>query len=61
MYVNGKIKAVETIPGMGVEEIKKNGGGSESKIYLIFCKNFSKCHNVPSSSTTIKKNHMLKY
>jgi hypothetical protein len=26
-----------------------------SMIYLIYCKNFCKCHNVPPPSTTIKK------
>jgi glutathione synthase/RimK-type ligase-like ATP-grasp enzyme len=25
-------------------------------IYLIYCKNFCKCHNVPTPSTTIIKN-----
>jgi hypothetical protein len=31
MYVNGKMRTVETIPGMGmgVEKIKKNDGGGE--------------------------------
>jgi hypothetical protein len=33
MYVNGKMRAVETVPGMG---IKENGGGVNSSItYLI--------------------------
>jgi hypothetical protein len=26
-YVNGKMRPVETIPGIGVGEIKENGGG----------------------------------
>jgi hypothetical protein len=26
MYVNGKMISVETVPGMGREEIKENGG-----------------------------------
>jgi hypothetical protein len=26
-----------------------------SMIYLIYCKNFCKCHNVPPPNTTIKK------
>jgi hypothetical protein len=57
MYENGKMKPVETIPGMGGGEIKGNGGGVNSAmIYLIHCKNFYKCHNVPPPSTTIKKN-----
>jgi hypothetical protein len=29
MYVNGKMRPVETIPGMGGWEIKENGGGGE--------------------------------
>jgi hypothetical protein len=30
-------------------------GINSSMIYLIYCKNFCKCHNVPPLSTTIKK------
>jgi hypothetical protein len=29
MYVNGKIKLAETIPGMGMEGIKETDKGSE--------------------------------
>jgi hypothetical protein len=29
MYVNGKMRFVETIPEMGAGEIKENDGGSE--------------------------------
>jgi hypothetical protein len=29
MYVNGKMRLAETIPGMGGGGIKENGGGSE--------------------------------
>jgi hypothetical protein len=54
MYVNGKMTSVETIPGMGgrkglrkmVEEVNSN---------MTYCKNICKCHNMPPSSTTIKK------
>jgi hypothetical protein len=50
MYVNGKMTPVETVPGM--REIKESGGGvSSSMIYLIYYKNFCKCHNVPLLST----------
>jgi hypothetical protein len=35
LYVNGKKTPVETSPGMGEEDIKKNGGGGEFK-YDIF-------------------------
>jgi hypothetical protein len=44
------MKPVETIPAMGVggRGIKENGGrGNSNMIYLIYCKNFCKCHNVP--------------
>jgi hypothetical protein len=30
-------------------------GMNSSMMYLIYCKNFCKCHNVSPSSTTIKK------
>jgi hypothetical protein len=36
-----KMRPVETIPGMG-------------GIYLAYCKNFYKCHNILPPSTTIK-------
>jgi hypothetical protein len=51
MYINGKMRTVETVPGMGGEGIKEMA----SIIYLIYCKNFHKCHSVSPSSTTIKK------
>jgi hypothetical protein len=35
MYVSGKMISVETIPGMGMEGMKENGGGGEFK-YDIF-------------------------
>jgi hypothetical protein len=37
---------VESILGMG-EEQKEEGGVNSSIIYLIHCKDFCKCHNVP--------------
>jgi hypothetical protein len=37
MYVNGKMRADEIIPGMGEGRIKENGGGDEFK-YDIFNK-----------------------
>jgi hypothetical protein len=52
-----KIIPVETIPVFQEwAGVKKNGGGGGnlSIIYLIHCKNFCKCHNVPTPST-IKK------
>jgi hypothetical protein len=46
----------ETIPGMGGEGNKGEYGGANSNmIYLIYCKNFCKCHNLPPPSITIKK------
>jgi hypothetical protein len=45
MYENGKMRPVETIPGMGGERIKENDGGLNST--MIYCKDLCKCHNVP--------------
>jgi hypothetical protein len=45
MYVNGKMRPVKTIPGMGRGWIKENGRGINST--LMDCKNFCKCHNLP--------------
>jgi hypothetical protein len=48
MYVNGKMRLVEAIPGMGGGRIRRMMEGVNSiMIYLIYCKNFHKCHNVP--------------
>jgi hypothetical protein len=44
MYVNRKIIPVVTIPGM--ERCRRMVEGiNSSMIYLIYCKNFCKCHN----------------
>jgi hypothetical protein len=43
MYENGKMRPVETIPGMG-EGIKENDGGVN--LTTIHFKNFCKCQNV---------------
>jgi hypothetical protein len=41
------MRHAEAIPGMGGRRIKENDGGRNSTmIYLIYCKNFCKCHNV---------------
>jgi hypothetical protein len=45
LYVNGKMRPVETIPGMRGGRIKENDGGLNST--MIYCKNFCKCHNIP--------------
>jgi hypothetical protein len=56
MYVNAKMIPVETIPGIEREGIKESCRGmNSSMIYLVHCKNFCKCYNVPLPSTTIKK------
>jgi hypothetical protein len=44
MYENGKMRPVETVPGMGGGGIKENDGGVNST--MIYCKNFGKYHNV---------------
>jgi hypothetical protein len=39
----------------GEERIKENDGVvNSSMMYLIYCKNLCKCHDVPPPSTTIK-------
>jgi hypothetical protein len=35
MYEKGKMRPVETIPGMGRKEIKKNDGGGEFKYNIL--------------------------
>jgi hypothetical protein len=45
MYANGKMRSVETVPGVGEGNIQVNDGGYEFN-HDIF-KNIGKCHNVP--------------
>jgi hypothetical protein len=45
MYVNWKMRLVETVPRIGEGGIKENDGGVNST--MIYCKIFGKCHNVP--------------
>jgi hypothetical protein len=45
MYVNGNIRPIETIPGIGIKAVKENDGGMNSTV--MYCRNFCKCHNVP--------------
>jgi hypothetical protein len=50
IYVNGKMRPVKTVPGMGEGCNKWDDGGgwvNSTMIYLIYCKNFCECHNVP--------------
>jgi hypothetical protein len=57
MYVNGKMRLLKTIPGMGGGRIKENVGGDEfTMIYLTYSKNFCKFHNVLSAEQK-KKEH----
>jgi hypothetical protein len=43
-YENGKIRPVETIPGMEGGKTEIDGGVNST---MIYCKNFDKCHNAP--------------
>jgi hypothetical protein len=55
MYENGKkMRPVETILVMERWGYKESDGEGEFKMYLICCKNFCKCHNVPLPNITIK-------
>jgi hypothetical protein len=45
MYISGKMRPVETTPGM--EERGNDGGLNSSMMCLIHCKNFYKCHMYP--------------
>jgi hypothetical protein len=48
MYANGKMRPVETSPGMGGGEIMRMMKEVNSAmIYLIDHKNFYKCNNLP--------------
>jgi hypothetical protein len=47
---------VETIPGLGEGGIKENDGGvNANMIYLVYYKNFCKCHNVPPAQQKNEK------
>jgi hypothetical protein len=47
-FVNGKIVSVETITGTRGGKLRRIVEGvNSSMIYLIYCKNFGQCHNVP--------------
>jgi hypothetical protein len=45
-YENGKMRPVETITGMEEGGLRRMMEGKNS--IMIYCKNFSKCHNVSS-------------
>jgi hypothetical protein len=48
---NGKMRLVETIPGMEDRGQRRMMEGVDST--MIYCKNFGKCHNLYAPSTTI--------
>jgi hypothetical protein len=45
MYVNGKFRPFETLPGMGAGGWRIMMKGVN--LTIIYCKNFCKCHNEP--------------
>jgi hypothetical protein len=45
IYENGKMRPIETVPGMGGKGVKENDGGVNST--MIYFKHFCKCHHVP--------------
>jgi hypothetical protein len=53
MYENGKMRPVETIPGMGGGEQRRMVEGVKST--MIYCKNSCKCLNVPQYNNNIIK------
>jgi hypothetical protein len=46
MHVNGKTTPGEIIPGMGGGSRRMVEGVNLTILYLIYCKNPCKCHNV---------------
>jgi hypothetical protein len=44
MYENGKVRPVETAPGMRGRRIREKMEGVN--LTMIHCKNLDKCHNV---------------
>jgi hypothetical protein len=47
MYVNGKMRSVEAIPGIGGERMENDGRGEFKYEIMLHCENFCKWHNVP--------------
>jgi hypothetical protein len=60
MYVDGKMRPLETIPGIGGVGMKENNGGVCVCVCvcvnstMIHCKNFGKCQNVPQYNNNKK-------
>jgi hypothetical protein len=57
MYVIKNMRPVATILEMGEGVKGKDAGGYSNMTYLIYCKDFCKCHKVSPASTTIKISH----
>jgi hypothetical protein len=59
MNENGKMRPVETIPGIGGRGIKENDGGGNSR--MTCCENFGKHHSItPVKQQQQKKGKNLK-
>jgi hypothetical protein len=50
VYENGRMRPIETTPGMG-RRIKESDGGVNS--IMIYCQNACKCHSVPQYSNNM--------
>jgi hypothetical protein len=59
MKINRKKIPVETVSQMRGRRLRMVEGVSSSMIYLIYCKNLCKCHNVPPPSITIKSHSSM--
>jgi hypothetical protein len=59
MHVNGKMRHVEIVPGMGEQGDKREccRGLNSSMMHLVHYKNFCKCNNIPSA----QYNSVMKY
>jgi hypothetical protein len=57
IYANGKMRPVETVPGMGEGGIKEDDGDGEFNYDILEKKkkNFCKCHNIPPVQQCNKK------
>jgi hypothetical protein len=56
---NFKMILLKLFQEQGKDGIKENGGEVNSSMtYLIYFKDFCKCHNVPPPSTIIKNSEM---
>jgi hypothetical protein len=61
IYVNGERYLLKLLQEWEKENRKESDGGVNSTmIYLIYCKNFCKCHNVFPPTKTIKKENRVR-